>query len=404
MLIREPLVHAVYFYLREAPGDNPDRRRDRHAAFVSDTQRMLQSVSGWLAMAPPAIPEIPVWHSAPPHSPQPIMQTGELQGKTNASAWLTAYALRNMLLLRVVVSRPGEHDVNVWSMLDESLGNAPTTPSWLSTTRYWCGLAPRPPEDLEHDRLMPIKTPFGVLLLGQAHTPHLLVYPDARTEHRATQFLRSLASQLDWYTVQARYSLEQYENRVTNVTRTQQQALEQVSQSVQAWWNVGRRPDRLRSLAPLHNQLDTLEKTYEHVLSDLAATRGAAQQVRGLMAEYRLTLMQSGLWDAAPSVWEAQVDSLSSIQGQIEADVAYIDTMLRRTDLMIRGLQTRIALLQGERERLLVYIIAVLGMSILAVLVADVSLSRMVIRVLALAFVMGVVWTAWQTWLQSRLP
>ncbi len=124
------------------------------------------------------------------------------------SALLGAYALRNMLLLRVIVMRSGDHEQTVWPMLDEILSGTPTTPSWLHTTRYWCGVAPRPPEDLEQERLQAIKTAFGVLCLGNGTRPHVLVYPDARTESRANIFLSSLAAELDWYTVQARYRRE----------------------------------------------------------------------------------------------------------------------------------------------------------------------------------------------------
>jgi hypothetical protein len=401
MIIREPVVHAIYYYLREAPGDNVDRRHAHHEAFITDTHRKLQSIAGWLSMPEADLPKVPFWDDPSPEIAQPLMQTGELKGRVNASAWLSAYVLRNMLLLRVMVARSGEHDQTVWSMLNESLGEPPTSPTWLDTAHYWCGVAPRPPEDLEHSHLMPIKTPFGVLCLGQGDEPNLLVYSDARTEHRANHFLRSLAARLDWYTVQASYRLSVYENRASSAARNQQHALDRVTQSVQQW-AAAHRPDRLRSLAPLQAQLETLEGTYQDVLSDLAATQTAAQEMRGLVAEYRLTLMQSGLWDAAPSVWEAQVAALGTRQAQIESDVNYIDTTLRRSELILQGLQTRIALLQGERDRLQVYLIAVLGLALLAVLIADVRVSQMVMRVLTLLFVFGIVWIIWQSWLQKH--
>ncbi|NDJ76640.1 MAG: hypothetical protein GYB65_10310 [Chloroflexi bacterium] len=403
MIVREPLVHAVYYYLREAPGDNPERRRARHEAFVADAQHMLQSLSGWLSIPVPDLPEIPAWDDRAPLDVHPLITTGELQGRVNASAWLTAYVLRNTLLLRVVVARPGEHDQTVWAMLDESLGDRPTTPSWLHTEHYWCGIAPRPPEDLEQGRLLPIKTPFGVLCLGWGGSSNLLVYADARTERRANVFLRSLGAQLDWYTVQARYRFSEYENRASAAARTQQQALDRVAQSVHEWASP-RKPDRLRAASPLQTELETLEKTYQDVLADWSATQATAQDIRVLMDEYRLTLMQSGLWDAAPSVWEARVATLGTIQARIEADVSYIDSTLRRTELLLRGMHTRVALLQSERERFLVYLVAMLGLAMLAVLVADTSLTRVAVRLLALIFVAGVVWTAWQTWLQTRLP
>ena len=53
MLIREPLVHATYYYLHEAPGDSPARRQDRHAAFVEDVQRIQNALTGWLSMSAP---------------------------------------------------------------------------------------------------------------------------------------------------------------------------------------------------------------------------------------------------------------------------------------------------------------------------------------------------------------
>ena len=45
MIIREPLVQATYYYLREAPGDSPARRQDRHQTFATDVYRTLQSLS-----------------------------------------------------------------------------------------------------------------------------------------------------------------------------------------------------------------------------------------------------------------------------------------------------------------------------------------------------------------------
>ncbi|HEX3050353.1 MAG TPA: hypothetical protein VHP83_06850, partial [Aggregatilineaceae bacterium] len=306
MLIREPLVHATYFYLRETPGSNPTRRQEWHDLFVTDTQRILQSVAGWLALPAPTLPAIPMWDAQPPLIPQTLMQTGELQGRTNASAWFTAYALRNMLLLRVVVSRPGEHEQAVWSMLDEASGIQSNAESWLHTTRYWCGMAPRTPDELNHEHSQPIKAPFGVLCLGWNASPHLLVYPDAKTEARAVLFLRSLASQLDWYPVQAQYLLGQYETRSFIATRNQQTALEHVAQSVQEWGAPTRR-NRLRSLSPLQGELDTLERTYGDILTDRTSTEAASHEVRALMAEYRLALLQNGLWDSAPTAWEAQI-------------------------------------------------------------------------------------------------
>jgi hypothetical protein len=288
-------------------------------------------------------------------------------------------------------------------MLDESLGNPPAAPTWLHTTRYWCAVAPRPPEDLEQERSLPIKTPFGVLCLGQGGTPHLLVYPDARTENRASMYLGSLASQLDWYPVQSRYQIREYDNRVSGSVRNQQNALETVAHSIQDWSAPGIQK-RLRSLAPLQTGLNMLELSYEHVVEDRATTEAVTQHLQSLVLEYRLTLMQSGLWDAAPTVWQAQVDQLELIHTRLETDLRYIDATLHRVELMVQTVQTRAMLLQGERERLLVYMIAAFGIAILAVLVADTSLGNVLVRLLALVIVAAVVWIGWQRWLRSRLP
>jgi hypothetical protein len=115
-------------------------------------------------------------------------------------------------------------------------------------------------------------------------------------------------------------------------------------------------------------------------------------------------LMQSGLWDAAPTLWEAQVAALATMQGQIESDVYYIDATLHRIELLMRGIQARMALLQSERERLLFYAILGLGVAALTVLIADASLARMGARLLALVIVAGVVWIGWRVWLRARVP
>ncbi len=401
MMIREPLVQATYYYLREAPGDSPTRRQDRHDVFVTDVHRTLQALSSGLALTMPDRPAIPMWESEPPRAVQPLMDSGVLVGRTNVSALLGAYALRNMLLLRVIVMRSGDHEQTVWPMLDEILSGTPTTPSWLQTTRYWCGVAPRPPEDLEQERLQAIKTAFGVLCLGSGTRPHLLVYPDARTESRANVFLSSLAAELDWYTVQARYRREAYESHASAVVRDQQRAIEQVTHTAQTWTTPA---GQMRSLTPLHADLDALEAAYADVLADMQTTNTAAQELRTLAAEYRLMLMQHGMWDAAPTVWQAQVAYLEEAYARIEADVQHIHTTLRRIELMIGTIQTRATLLQGERERILIYLVGLLGLALLAVLVVDTSLTRMVIRLVALAVVIGIVWGGWRTWLHSRLP
>jgi len=109
------------------------------------------------------------------------------------------------------------------------------------------------------------------------------------------------------------------------------------------------------------------------VLSDLHAVQAAGHEMRALMAGYRLALMQSGLWDAAPTVWEARVASLAEMGTQIESEMYGIDNALRRIDTAVRLWQTRLALLQGERERLLIYLAALLGLALLTVLIADTS-------------------------------
>ncbi len=403
MNIRDPLVHATYYYLRAAPEDSPSRRQDRHAAFVEDARHVLQTVSGWLSMAPPTMPDVPAWEGDPPATVQPLARTSELQGRTNASAWLGAYALHNMLLLRVIVLRTGEYPETIWAMLDESLGTTRTAPSWLHTTRYWCGVAPRPPEDLEHSRFHPVKTPFGVLCLGRADDAHVLVYPDARTEQRASAFLESLAAELDWHAVQVRHRLDRYRDHAAQATRNQQQALEQVTRSIQSW-GASDQPRRLQSLAPLYGELDTLESTYIHVLNDLAVTRAAAQELSALVTGYRLLLMQHGLWDAAPSMWEAQVSRLAARQARIEADVAQVEITLQRIELTLRTAQTRIALLQGERDRFLIYLIAVVGVALLVVLLAATNPVLIAVRVVLLALAAGAVWVTWRRWQRAQSP
>ena len=347
-------------------------------------------------------PAIPTWEAEPPRAVQPLMETGPLEGRTNASARMGAYALRNMLLLRVIVSRAGEYEQTVWSMLNETLDHASTAPSWLYTTRYWCALAPRPPEDLEQERLHAIKTPFGVLCLGHEARPHLLVYPDARTESRAHTFLGTLAAELDWYMVQAHYRREAYESHASGAVRNQQRALEQVTRTAQAW-NASGDSARLPTLDPLHAELNALEAAYTDMLADLQVTRTAAQEMRALAAEYRLTLMQQGLWDAAPTVWQARAADLEEIQVQIEADVQHIDHYAApdrdhdRHAANPHGPATR-------RADALIYLVTLFGLALLAVLVADTNLPRMAIRLIALAVMAGIVWYGWQRWLRARLP
>lgn len=397
MLIREPLVHATYYYLREGSGESSARGYERHTIFVEDAHRMLQSVAGWLAMPAPTLPAIAQWEAPAPSEAVQVMQMGELRGQTNAYAWMAVYVLRNMLLLNVAISRAGEHEQTVWPMLEEALGRSPTTPTWLHTARYWCGVAPRPPIELEHDHLTPMQTPFGVLCRGQSAASHVLVYPDARTEQRANAFLNSLAMKLDWYPVQAHYCLESYEDHVSSSARAQRDALDKVSQAVQPrkTQNGGDRPG---SLAALHSRLSTLETAHDYALNDLAATEQAAREMQNLAAGYRLKLMECGLWDAAPTVWQSQVAELELLHARIAADVRYIETTARRMEILLDTLQTRVMLLNADRERWLAYVVAAFGVALLAVLVVDTSLTRVLLRLVALAVVAGIVWMAWQMW------
>lgn len=395
MMIREPRVHATYYYLREVPGESLARRQSRHDAFVADIHAMHQAITGWLAMPAPELPPIPAWESSPPSSPHPIMQTGELAGRTNASARMVAHVLRNMLLLHIVVERAGDHEQDVWSMLDASLGNMPTTPSWIYTTRYWCGIASRPPEDLEQARSQPVRTAYGVLCLGQDSQPNLLIYPDARTGARASDFLNSLAAEIDWYSVEARHRLEAYEDMAARSTRAQQTALDQVAHSVRDW-TASQGPDRMRSLLPLQADLEVLETTQTGLLADRATTEASAREIQALSRQLRLALMHSGLWDAAPTVWEARIAAIEQVRDHIEADLYHIDLSLQRTQLMLHSLQTRVMLLQTERERMLFYLVGALGLALIAVLVVDSDLVTMIARLVVLVLIAGGGWWAWQ--------
>ncbi|MBN2304734.1 MAG: hypothetical protein JXQ72_09670, partial [Anaerolineae bacterium] len=149
---------------------------------------------------------------------------------------------------------------------------------------------------------------------------------------------------------------------------------------------------------------DMLESTYTSVLDDLAVTRATAQELNTLMANYRRTLKQYGLWDAAPSVWEAQVSGLAGHHAQIEADITQIDITLRRVELMMRAAQTRTGLLYNERQRLLTVLVALLGLALLVVLLVDTNPVLMVARLVALLLVAGSVWFGMRRWLGSGPP
>ncbi len=402
MIIRDPLIHATYFYLRENPDDTGARRAERHDVFVSEVRRMTQTLAGWLALSIPDDIQLHEWPGAAPVQPQPLMPPQTMQGRTNASAVLRAYALRNMLLLRVIVARGGEHEPPVWEMLDEALGPVPTAESWLHTARYWCGGAPRPPEDLERTRTQPVQAPFGVLCLGHGDLSHVLTYPDARTEQRANTFLNTFAPRLEWYPVQAHYLTHTYANYVTGVTYRQQQALDRVAHSAQTW-SVPTQGNIMRPLAPLHEQLDDLETLYQDVIGDLTRTQHTVRDLRALAVNYRLELMQSGLWGAAPTVWQAEVATLAALEDQIAADVQHIETTLRRIEFMLHTMQARLAVQQGEHTRVVAYGAALAVLAMLLVLIADANLLSVAIRLGVIIILAVGAWFGWRFW-QQRTP
>jgi len=373
MIIREPLVQATYYYLHEAPGEASTRHEDRYRLFVEDAQRMLGAVAGWLAMPAPDLPHLaPVEHA--PRTLYPLMSPAELRGHTNAAAWLQAYALRNMLLLRVVLARPGDHEHTIWRTLDESLGHEPTTPNWLATARYWCGMAPRLPEDLDAQFPQTMRLEFGLFSPGEADA-HLLLYPDARSETRARHFLSVNVPRLDWYPVEARHTLVRYHDHVARAGRAPQAALDRVAQTIQGWTEPDAR-NRLRSLDPLHEEIMALEASYHETLRDLDMTRATATTLNRLTAEYRLALMECGLWDAAPAVWEGRVAAFGAQVEQVDAEVITVEATLRRIELMMQTVQTRVLLLQSERERVLAYLLAAIGVALVVLLIADTDPGR----------------------------
>lgn len=399
MIIREPAIYATSYYLRETPGDSPTRRHERHAAFVEDAGQMLTSLAGWLSMPAPALPTIPEWEQAPPETAVVLAETGPLQGKVNASAWLRVYALRNVIALRVILARTGEHDQHVWPMLDEALGDPPQTPWWLHTTRYWCGIAPRPPEDLEPARQSPIQTAFGVLCLAPEHAPHVLVYPDARTENRAVVFLNQVTPVLDWYPIQARYRQDSYDTHASDMVRAQRVALDRVAQSVTGW--PGGAQLSWGAMRAQTVDLETLESTYSAALDDLLVTQTVAEELSALAAGYRLVLKESGLWEAAPAQWEAKVAAIEQARLRVEADLHHITYALRQVELVMRGTQLRAELLTGERLRLLIVVLAALGAALLAVLIVDSDPLVALIRLVLVLLVVGIAAGAWW-WSQRR--
>ena len=395
MIVREPLVQATYYYLYEAPGDTSDRREDRYRQFVEDTQRMLASVAGWLAMPAPEMPRLAAVNS-PPRTLRPLMELAELRGHTNAAAWLQAYALRNMLLLRVVLARPGDHEHTVWRTLDESLGEAPTTPTWLATTRYWCGMAPRLPEDLDARFPQTMRLEFGLFSLGEADV-NLLVYPDARGESRARQFLSQDVPRL---VSGRRYTLARYHEHVARMGGRRK------------WRSIGLRRRSTtglrRTRAAVSSPIRCMPRSSRSkVLSrDVARsdTRATATALNRLTTEYRLALMESGLWNAAPTIWEGRVATFAGQVEQVDAEVITVEATLRRIELMMQTVQTRILLLQSERERLLAYLLAGIGLALIVLLLADRDPVLMLVRIVLLLLVAGGIALAWRRWQRRQAP
>ncbi|MBI5959664.1 MAG: hypothetical protein HY866_13060, partial [Chloroflexi bacterium] len=115
-------------------------------------------------------------------------------------------------------------------------------------------------------------------------------------------------------------------------------------------------------------------------------------------------LMQSGLWEAAPTVWDAQVAAIGEIQSEIERNADYISQTLQQMDTTLRLIQTRTNLLQTERERLLIYLVTLIGLAGLVVLIVDTSLAQMGVRLLALGIAVGLIWGLWRFGQRRRAP
>ncbi len=397
MIVRDPLVYATSYYLRAEPNASAARRAAREEAFVEELQHVARRLAAWLALPAPQLPAVPAWEGEAPPTPQQVLAVQTLQGQSGLSVALSAYVLRNMWLLRVVVARNGEHPPNVWEQLDAALEHAPTAESWLHTARYWCGMAPRPPQELAETRAQKVQAAFGVLCLGGEAQPHVLVYPDARTRNRANAFLRTLAPRLDWYAVQARHRLGLYTDRAATAARRQQQALERVSQAAQRWetptpvWRV-----RAAPLEAAQVELQALEALYRELSEDLRYTRATAAELRALADEYRLVLMQNGLWAAAPTVWQAEVEALRALGTSVEADVFHVEATLRRLDFLARLLQARLALRQSEQLRQLGLWGVALGAALTLAALASVELGRLLVLG-ALVALGGGAWWAWRS-------
>ena len=400
MIVRDPLIYATSYYLRAEPDDTAARRAARQATFAEELERVAHHLAGWLALPAPELPTLPAWEGEGPRTLHQVVAVQTLQGQAGLSAALSAYMLRNMWLLRVIVARSGEHTPDVWEQLDAALDGDGTAECWLHTARYWCGMAPRPPEPLADERAQPVQAAFGVLCLGRDAQPHVLVYPDARTRNRANAFLRTLAPRLDWYAVQARHRLDVYTDRAATAARRQQQALERVDRSAQLWeapasaWRLG-----MSTLAPVQAELAALETLHRDVSDDLRNTRAAAAELRALADEYRLLLMQNGLWAAAPTVWEAEVEALRALAAPVEADVYHVEATLQRLDFLARTFQARLVARQSEQVRQFGMWGMALGVLLILALLASADLGRTLVRLIvlsALAALMGAAWWAWR--------
>ncbi len=163
-------------------------------------------------------------------------------------------------------------------------------------------------------------------------------------------------------------------------------------------WTAPDARSRLRSLDPLGEEITALRSRLSPGLRDLDITRATAGRLNRLAGEYRLALMQSGLWDAAPAIWEARVAQVSAQVEQVEAEVVTVEATLRRIELMMQTVQTRVLLLQSERERRLATLLAAVGVALVALLIADTDPVLMLVRVLLLALVAGGVALAWRRW------
>ena len=245
-------------------------------------------------------------------------------------------------------------------------------------------MAPRLPEDLDARFPQTMRLEFGLFSLGEADV-NLLVYPDARGESRARQFLSQDVPRLDWYPIEARYTLARYHEHVARMGRAPQVALDRVAQAITA--GLRRTRSRLRSLDPLHAEIVALEASYHETLRDLDTTRATATALNRLTTEYRLALMESGLWNAAPSIWEGRVATFAGQVEQVDAEVITVEATLRRIELMMQTVQTRILLLQSERERLLAYLLAGIGLALIVLLLADRDPVLMLVRIVLLLLV-----------------